>query len=157
MKTIILKPHHHVKLDMEFSLDCEMWELFLTDISVVVRPFIDLQEEVTAEVLNFYSDASANPEYGYGAIFDKTWLFGKWEKNFIVDNDPSIEFLELFALCAAILTWEDRLVAMRIIVFCGNISVVHMMNNLSLSCAQCMKLIRILTLNNLKFDRRVFV
>lgn len=67
------------------------------------------------------------------------------------------EFLELFALCAGIFTWSEHLAGTRIVVFCDNISVVYMVNNLTSSCIQCMKLIRFLTLDNLKNDRRVFV
>ena len=41
--------------------------------------------------------------------------------------------------------------------FCDNISIKNMVNNLTSGCRNCMYLIRMLTLNNLKFNRRVFV
>ena len=116
-----------------------------------------MSDKVTADQLNFYSDASANGDLGFGAIFKNRWIFGQWEPNFVADVQPSIEFLELYALCAGIITWQEELIQTRIIVFCDNISVVHMVNNLTSGCKQCMKLIRILALNNLKHDRRVFV
>ena len=156
-KSMELKPHHHVKLDKEFRLDCLMWEQFLLDINSVIRPFIDLDETLVATEIGFYSDASANPLLGYGAIMKNKYIFGQYEHEFVSKNHPSIEFLELFALCAGIITWEEDLARTRIIVFCDNISVVSMVNKLSSSCKQCMKLIRLLTLNNLKYSRRVFI
>ena len=63
----------------------------------------------------------------------------------------------MFAICAAILTWENRLTKTRIVIFSDNTGAIQMVNNLTSGCVQCMKLIRILSLNNLKFDRRVFI
>ena len=154
-----LKPHHHIKLDREFKSDCRTWKHFLTDLDSVVRPFIDLSAFITAEQLQFFMDASANPVFGYGAIFGDRWLFGQWEKDFIKTYDPSIEFLELFALCAGVMTWSTlpTLQRKRVVIFCDNISVIYMVNNLTSGCLQCMKLLRLLTLSNLKSDRGVFV
>ena len=72
---------------------------------------------------------------------------------------PSIEFLELYALCTAIFTWQShpKLVNTRIIIFCDNQVVVSMINNTALSCGACMKLIHLLVLNGLQFNRRVSV
>ena len=151
-----LKPHHHIKLDKEFRWDCSMWENFLLNINAVVRPFIDLNSSITAETLNFYSDASANAQLGFGVIFGDEWTFGKWEENFVDECKPSIEFLELFTLCVGIYTWQNKITRTRVIVFCDNEAVVHMINNSSSSCEYCMKLLRLLTLNNLLWDRRVF-
>ena len=75
----------------------------------------------------------------------------------MVEQDPSIEFLELYALVAAVLTWSNKLVNVRVIIFCNNQAVISMVNNLTSKCQQCMKLIRMLVLDNLKMDRRVFV
>ena len=85
------------------------------------------------------------------------WLFGQWETGFINNCEPSIEFLELFALCAGLFTWNNKIVQTRVILYCDNISVVHMVNNLSARCLQSMKLIRLLALDNLKHDRRVYI
>ena len=43
--------------------------------------------------------------------------------------NPSIEYLELFALTAAVLTWGSKLKNRRITIFCDNLSVVCMINN----------------------------
>ena len=153
----MLKPYHHIKLDIEFRLDCAMWEYFLTNLNSVTRPFIYLSNVTTAESINFYSDASACETLGYGVIFRNNWIYGKWVPDFIRNYKPSIEFLELFALCAGVLTYENQIKNTRVIVHCDNQAVVHMVNNLTSRCHQCMKLIRLLTINNLQHDRRVFV
>ena len=72
---------------------------------------------------------------------------------------PSIEYLELFALCAGVLAWCDtpRLNNTRIIIFCDNQAVVSMVNNTTSGCKNCMVLLRTLVLNNLKHNRRIFV
>ena len=55
-----------------------------------------------------------------------------------------------------VFAWPERIQNTRVI-RCDNESVVHMVNSMSSNCAQCMKLLRLLTLNNLKFNRRIFV
>ena len=82
-----------------------------------------------------------------------------WDQCFIQEEMPSIEFLELFALVAAILAWGHlpELSNTRVKVFCDNQTVKSQVNNLTAGCRQCLKLIRILALNNLKYNRQVFV
>ena len=74
-----------------------------------------------------------------------------------MEKDPSIEYLELYALCAGVLVWEDKLKNRRVILHCDNQSVVDMVNSTSSKCKNCMILIRILVLNNLFYKRRVYV
>ena len=68
---------------------------------------------------------------------------------------PNIEYLELFALAAGVLTWQEQLRDMQITVFCDNMAVVHMINNITSSSQNCMYLLHILVLNGLKFSRRL--
>ena len=153
-----LMPHHHVRLDREFKLDCEIWLKFLTDVNlrrVVNRPMIDVLAEKSSQEINFYSDASKSEVLGFGCYLGSRWIYGQWPDKFIKNCDPSIEYLELYALTAGILTWENRLTDTRITVFCDNQAVVHMINNNSSKCKHCMKLIRLLTLNGLQFNRRL--
>ena len=153
-----IKKFHHVRLDREFRLDCQVWYDFLSLPSrmVINRPMIDLTRQVTANQLNFFTDASASEILGFGCVYDKRWTWGFWPQGFIRQFHPSIEYLELFALCIGILTWELELSNMRIIVFCDNESVVSMVNDTASKCPNCMYLLRILVLNCLKFNRRVF-
>ena len=153
-----LKAYHHVRLDSEFCLDCKVWFSFLNQKlnSIVNRPMIDLASEpISATHLGFYSDASANPNFGFGCIMGDHWIGEQWEPNFIRQVQPSIEYLELFALCAGIITWEFELRNLRLLVHCDNQAVVAMINNLTSSCPHCMYLIRLLVLNGLQFNRRL--
>ena len=84
---------------------------------------------------------------------------GLWDKDFLRLYELSIEYLELYALCMAIMTWENmpRLNNTRVVIFCDNQAVVAMVNNTTSSCQNCMVLLRMLVLNNLQHNRRVFV
>ena len=151
-----LKHFHHVKLDAEFRRDCDMWKKFLLQQETVNRPFIDLGPKRSATVLNFYSDASASTVKGFGAIYNRSWIFGKWEDQFIQSERPSIQFLELYALCIGVFTWQEELSNQRVAVFCDNKSVVDMVSSTVSGCPFCMELLRMLTINNMFFNRRVF-
>ena len=155
------KPFHHVRLDREFKLDCAIWTQFLSGNldQVVNRPMLDLSEkwETTATEIRFYSDASAGLELGFGCILETRWIYGKWGKEFMEKCEPSIEFLELFGLCAGIFTWEEELANQRLIIFCDNQAVIAMVNNMTSGCRHCMHLLRLLTLNGMKYNRRLYV
>ena len=103
-----------------------------------------------------YSDAAKNPELGFGAICQDSWMYSKWDPSFIIDCNPSIEYLELWAVVAGVLTWIKRFKNQRIILFCDNMSAVEMINNTSSTCKNCMILIRLLVLESLKQNVRVF-
>ena len=106
----LLKQHHHVSVDLSFRNDCKMWITFLDndhDRMRLCRPFVNLHAFEYAEILNFYTDASLNKNFGYGGVFADSWMYGKWGKQFIVEQEPSIEFLELYALCTGVMTWAN--------------------------------------------------
>ena len=159
-KGIKLKQFHHVWLDNEFIKDCWVWVWFLSNLdkTVLCCPFVDVNKFVSAQLLNFYSDASKNPDLGMGVIFGNKWMYKQWDKNFIMDQDPSIGYLELYALTAAILQWgrTPELCRNRVVIFCNNQSVIHMINKMSSACNRCMKLIRLLALNGIANNRWVF-
>ena len=162
VKKYMPKPYHHVKIDSEFRSDCKVWWSFITDNNlqtVINRPMVDFTEIRTAKQLAFTSDASAGERMGFGCIFNKKWIFGQWPENFIETQKPNIEYLELYAMCAGILTWqdEDSLKNVRIEILCDNQGVVGMVNKISSSCPNCMHLLRIMVLNGLIHNRRIFM
>ena len=57
-------------------------------------------------------------------------------------------------MCMGILTWEDsiELTNCGVAIFFDNMAVVHMINSMTSGCANCMFLIHLLALNNLKFN-----
>ena len=111
---------------------------------------------LTTDQICFYLDASAAHDRGFGCIFNNKWIQGDWGMQFMKSVEPSITFLELFALCAGVLTWQSELMHCQITVFCDNMSVVQMINESTSSCKHCMYLISILTLNGLQFNRRIY-
>ena len=157
-----LKQYHHVNLGFEFIQDCLVWKNFLTnkDIQeVVCRPFIDIDLYSDTITLNLYTDASLNSRLGCGGIFNDRWFILRWNQRFIQECKPSIAFLELYAVVAAIFVWGHlpNFQNCRLAVYCDNDAVKHMINGYVSRCHQSRKLLRILALDCLYSNRRVFV
>ena len=152
-----LTKFHHVKLTSEFRQDCLMWLVFLDNCShrSMCRPFTDLDQFQYAEELNFYTDSSG--KIGYGGVFGTSWCYGFWDPEFLERCNPSIEYLELFALEACMLTWGNQITDTKIVIFCDNKSVWGMVNQTTSGCKNCMVLMRLLVLNGILFNRRVSV
>ena len=154
----VLKPHHHIRVDGEMKLDAQVWLTFLQDQSAVCCPFSDFKANtVSAMELKFASDASRNPELGYRAIFKNVWISGLWEPGFVEQCNPSIEYLELYALTVAIFLWIPLLSNKRVILFCDNEAVVYNVNASSASSSNSMFLIRAITLKCLRHNVRIFM
>ena len=156
----ILRPHHHIRLDAEFKADCNIWKEFLVmqdkNKSLLCRPFVDVSNAPQAETLKFFTDAAKGEQLGMGGVYGAHWFFAQWEIRYIKNCDPSIEYLELLAICMGIFCWSEELRNLQIITFCDNQSVVAMVNQTSSSCKNCMILIHKLVLRCLEFNIRVF-
>ena len=85
---------------------------------------------IKADEVEVYSDASRNYSLGFGGYCQQSWLYGRWD-SFVANLQPSIAYLELYAVTAVILTWLDRFRNSKICLFCDNISAVYMINNSS--------------------------
>ena len=85
-----------------------MWLQFLYHPTVYSRPFADFSMELLATEVDMTSDVSANPVLGMGATCQNSWMFQQWNKEFIEQCKPSIEYLELYALIAGVMTWAHR-------------------------------------------------
>ena len=151
-----MKPHHHVKLTGEHRSHLAMWLYFLHHPTVFARPFMDFSTILQATSINFFTDASKNPNLGCGGWCDKDWFFMQWNKCFILDKDPSIAYLELYELTIGILLWINRFRNRRIIVNCDNQATVQMINNTTASCRNCMVLIRMIVLECMIQNIQVF-
>ena len=79
-----------------------------------------------------------------------------WDKEFIENCRPSINFLELYGVAVSVLLWAKRYQNKRIVLFCDNTSVVNMINNTSSSCKNCMVLLRIIVLQSLIYNVRIY-
>ena len=138
--------------------DCLVWKQFLsnggTNRIALCRPFVDISKKISAHVLNFYSDSSMKE---MGVIFGNRWLVQAWDKEFLQQFKPTIDFLELYALVATLLTWGKHplLCNTKIVIFCDNQVVKNNINNLTTKSKPSLRLIRLLALNNLECNRRI--
>ena len=157
-----LKQYHHITVGREFIDDCKVWESFLlqADAKQMCREFVDIEGCTYATTLNFYTDASLSLVHGgLGGVFDNRWISQKWNREFLETNKPSIAYLELYALTAALITWGHlpQLCDTRLIIFCDNKSVRDMVNELTCRCKHSLKLIRMLVFEGIKYNRRILV
>ena len=153
-----LKQHHHVSLDCEFREDCKVWENYLKEIThniLICRPFTDINGFDDAEDLEFFTDPSG--WIGFGCLFAGRWSYGLWSQEFLAHFNPSIEYLEMFALCVGIFMWKCKLSNRKIAIYCDNTSVRDAVNDSSSKNKMTMTLVRLLILECLKFNIRVFV
>ena len=150
-----LKPHHHIRVNGEMRSDLSTWKVFLENPSVFSRPFMDFSKYWYAEEICMFSDASKKSSRGFGGWCDQSWMYGIWG-DFIPNCDPSIAYLELFAVVATVLNWIHRFKNRRVILFCDNKSAVDIINFTTSSCKNCMVLVRILVLHSMIHNVRVF-
>ena len=149
-----LTPHHHIRVNGEMREDLLMWQTFLLHPTIFCRPFMDFSKVIIANEIDMFSDASG--KISMGAICGSTWMYQCWSNSFIESKKPSIEYLELYAVTAAVLTWVHLFKNRRIILFCDNSSVVSMINHTTTSCKNCMVLLRMIVLKGLIENVRIF-
>ena len=87
----VLLPHHHVRLTEEVRMDLQLWKRFLEQPECFYRPFIDARQR-NAKDIDMYSDASGCVTKGVGAYCGRFWTVCKWNKIWMQENNPSIEF-----------------------------------------------------------------
>ena len=149
-----MKQHHHVRVTSEMKDDLAVWNSFLNNPVIYCRPFIDFSMVLVADKLEWFTDASGT--VGMGGIWHSHWFQADWDRSFLVTAEPSIEYLELFAVTVLVLLWSQFFMNKHICLFCDNQAVVHMINNSSSSCRQCMVLIRKITLKCLQHNVHIF-
>ena len=87
---------------------------------------------------SFFTDALKS--IGFGGYCENEWMYDTWNSDFIQNFNPSIGYLELYAVTAAILNWIHKFSNMSIILFCDNKSAVDMINSNSSSCKHCLQI-----------------
>ena len=154
-KDIRLKPHHHVRMKREMVLDLKTWLVFLRNPQCYCHPFMDFMKTFNATDIQFFTDACK--VIGMGGIFKKQWIQGLWDMAFLESNNPSIAYLELFALTTGVIAWAKDFQNKRVILNCNNEDIVEMVNASTSNCKNCMVLIRLLTLQSMIHNVRSFV
>ena len=150
-----LLPHHHVRVSAENKMDLEIWKRFPSSPLVFSRPFMN-DDIATAQDVNIFSDAFKSWKRGVGAFCDQEWVAKRWPTGFIQKCQPSIEYLELFGVTTAVLLWIKKFPNSKICLFTDNKSARDMINQTSSSCRNCMVLIRLIVLESLIRNVRVF-
>ena len=155
-----LKQYHHIMVDKEFVNDSRVWKEFLDqetlNKTLICRPFSDLSNQTKGVILNFYSDASMAR---MGVLFGHRWIAVVWDPVFLAQESPGIDFLELYALVVAVLLWGHlpQLQNSKVTIFCDNQIVQSNVNLMTAGSRQSLKLLRLLALDNLHFNRKVKV
>ena len=140
-----LLPHHHIRLTGECRMDMEIWKRFLTSPEIFSRPFISCMEQ-TSKDIDMYSDASGGVGKGFGAYCGTRWTFMPWNKTWLREEKPSIEYLELYGVTIGVLLWIKDFQNSTLMLHCDNESACRMINNSSSGCKNCMVLIRLIVL-----------
>ena len=134
----------------------KIWQRFLESPNCYCRPFLDFQEWTTDDIV-MYSDAAKSLEKGFGAYCDNDWMAHSWSEceTFFRKKDPSIDYLEMYAVTAAVITWIHRFANRRICLFCDNEGVVKIINRSGSRSKNCMVLMRLITLQEMKYNLRI--
>ena len=128
-------------------MDLQAWKSFLSDPVRYSRPFFQFDLTFASVELDWYTDASTS--LGMGGVCGTDWFIGEWDLDFIQAQRVSINYLELFAVTVGVLSWLHQFSNQSIVLFCDNMSVVHMINNTSSKCRNCMVLIRLIVLQGM--------
>ena len=96
-----------------------------------------------------FTDAAAS--VGYGAFFQGKWVQGRWPAG-ILEDPPSIAFLEFCPLLVAVLCWAPLLSNRRVKFRSDNSAVVHIINSQTSQCDRLMHLVRLFVLECLRFN-----
>ena len=125
----VIQPHHRVRLTVGARLDLIMWLRFLSNFNGV-SAFLGLHWEVSESLALFADSAAA---IGFGAYFAGKWTHGRWPVD-IVQNPPSIAFLEFYPIMVAVQCWAPLLTNRKVEFHSDNIAVVHIINRQSSRC-----------------------
>ena len=129
--------------------DFQMWIVFLQEFGGCTPILTEIQP-----IVQICKDATANPDLGWGAWYDQEWMCQKWDKDFLDQKQPSIDFLELYAVVVAVYAWTPKLINKSVEVFSDNTPTVEVINDAFSHSPNLMHLLRFLTLhcmlNNIK-------
>ena len=150
-----LLPHHHVRISGENRMDLQIWKTFLKHPAVFSRPILN-DDIATVVDIDMYSDAAKSNKRGFGAYCKNCWVAKKWPVGFIENCNPSIEYLELYGVATTVLLWIKDFSNQKICLFTDKDSVKNMLNHTTSGCKNCMMLIRLIVLESMIGNVRIF-
>ena len=132
--TTVSKLEHRVTLNAEARADIEWWTEFIplwNGVEVIQhRP-------MTSHALQFYTDAS---DKGFGAVYDKRWLFASWENEVIAHANINVR--ELFAIVAAVVAWGEEWRNKQLIIYTDSLGIACVWRTGTSRDKQVMNLVR---------------
>ena len=141
-KTFAAVPQHqHIDLKGDLLADLRMWKPFLLHFKGW-QPVISNRDRAKSAV-ELYADTSGNPALGWGTFFPAKgfWMFQQWDQDWFQQFSPSIDFLELYALLAGVVTWVPHLSYKMVIFRSDNTPTMHVLINKSSSSKQMLILL----------------
>lgn len=141
----VKQPHHRIKLSRHVKEDLKVWENFLIQFNG--KCFFLNDKVVSSDSLHLFTDASG--ALGYGAVFQQSWFFGLWDKNWL---EMSITIKELYPIVLAIELWGHKLANKSVCFNCDNEALVFILNKQTSKERQLMFLVRKLVLLSLKHN-----
>ena len=143
-KVTRLKRYHHVRLDGEFKLDCQVWLEFLRPASeaVVSRPMVDLSQKPVHSVDIKFSLMLQPVRFWVLEVCLN--LTGCGEVGLMISSGTVSQVLSILSFLHSLLGCSpggDQLRNLRILINCDNQAVVAMVNNTTSKCKNCMFLI----------------
>ena len=115
----------HINLKHDILADMRMWKSFLFQCKGW-QPIISNAERSRSAV-EVFADVAGKPLLGWGAFYpaEGFWMYQKWDPVWFQEYQPSIDFLELYALLAGVVTWVPHLSNKTIIFRSDNTPTVH--------------------------------
>ena len=147
LSTTVDKLSHHIYLNSEAKADIEWWLEFLPSWNGIAI----FQEPVTtSNSLQLFTDSS---RLGLGAVFGNQWISMPWPES----CDYHINFLELFAILAAVYTWGTHWAGQQIILYTDNQSLTYIWSTGSCKNKDIMRLIRAIFLFTAKHNTNLLL
>ena len=137
LTSTVSKPHHHVTINREARDDIHWWcELLQTANRSYFIP--DPKRVYSTDILLFTDAAKL---IGLGATFGTAWIQARWSDHGM-ENINDINYLELFAIMAAVLTWGHTWAGKRIVIVTDNKNITQIWSSGSSPNPHIMGLVR---------------
>ena len=104
-----VRQHRHIDLKGNVLLDMSMWKSFLVQYKGW-HPIISNAER-SHNAVEVFTDVVGNPLLDWGTFFPAQglWMYQKWDPVWFQEYNPSIDFLELYALLARVVMWVPHI------------------------------------------------
>ena len=135
LSTSVASLNHHISLNSEARADIHWWRQFLSSWNGVEMIQTNI---VTSHTLRLATDASFK---GMGAVYQNQWISAGWPSQSV---EHHINFLELFAIVAAVFTWGSEWTNQQILIYTDNQAITYIWKSGTCRDKNIMRLIRAL-------------